>query len=163
MRAVLPALIAILCGAAILPHNRIIDWLAARAIPNNGCFSLIGDAQSAELVSPQISLVHRLASRSQGRLPYLIWVLFYPTGVWEKLLEFDLSLAMNGVLMIKHYAPRRRGALVDGDDKTRCCCVHTDFLQFFILIYCVNAMRCIELSGALALWLGYHNHFSGAG
>ena len=35
--------------------------------------------------------------------------------------------------------------------------------SFFIFIYCLNAMRCIELSDALGLLLGYHNHFSGAG
>src|SRR5947209_6245357 len=63
-------------SAAVLPDDRAMDRLSCRAVPDDDCFALIGDADAGD--TARINLTENLANDGQGVAPDLLRVMLYP-------------------------------------------------------------------------------------
>jgi hypothetical protein len=76
-------------GAAILPHDRARQRLAAQLVPRHRRFALVGDADRGD-PSHIANLRHNVARAGQRALPYLGGVMLDPTRL--RIILRDLSL-----------------------------------------------------------------------
>ena len=56
-------------GAAILPDDRVVDRLAGLAVPDDGRFALVGDADGGDVLRPQPARVRALRRRRRSATP----------------------------------------------------------------------------------------------
>ena len=61
--------------APILPHDRVVNWLARDLVPKQDCFTLIGDANGRDVVA---DLVDDLATDCEGSIPDRFWIVLDP-------------------------------------------------------------------------------------
>ena len=89
-------------GAPVLPHNRVVDWLARPAVPNDGCLSLVGDAESRDPAGRQTRFSQGLDGHRNLGSPDLARIVLHPTGLRIELREFPLGEAHNGGIIAEN-------------------------------------------------------------
>jgi hypothetical protein len=72
-------------GARVLPDDGIVDWFACSGIPNDSGFTLIGDADSDEVLRREVGLGKRDLNCLASTLVNLHGVVFYPTRLRQYL------------------------------------------------------------------------------
>jgi len=77
--------------AGVLPDESVCEGLAGFAIPDDGGFALIGDADRGQVLGLEISFRHRFEYHFAGTLPDFFRVVFDPTGLGINLLVFLLG------------------------------------------------------------------------
>jgi hypothetical protein len=102
-------------GAAVLPDNGIVNRLAGGAVPDDGGFALIGDADAGDILCREAGLRRDRAHRGDHGLPYLLRVMLDPTRRGEYLAQFLLRGGQRIEGCIERDRACRRRALVNGD------------------------------------------------
>ena len=73
--------------ARILPNDGVADGLAGAAIPEDGGFALVGDANGGEVVRPQALLVHGCGDDLLRASPDFFRIVLHPAGPRIDLLD----------------------------------------------------------------------------
>ena len=87
---------------ARLPDNGIVNWKSSILIPNNGCFSLVGNSDSFDLSWFDATLDKGTSDNRLNRVPDFIWIVFNPTSLRENLSELFLARAYFFSFFIKN-------------------------------------------------------------
>ena len=103
-------------GAAVLPHDGVVDRLAAGAVPHQRGLALVGDADRGDVARGEPGLGDRLAAGRQHRAPQILRIMLDPAGLREVLRKFLLGDGRDGAVGAEHDGAGGRGALVDGED-----------------------------------------------
>src|SRR5581483_2113017 len=104
-----------------LPDDRAMNRLAGGALPDNGGFALIGDADRRDLRGLDLNAgavaVQRLAERAQHRLPDLLGLVLDPARLGEVLRELSVATTPELQLLVEHQHRGPGGPLIDRDDE----------------------------------------------
>ena len=112
--------IAKIGGAPVLPDNRIVNRLAGGAVPDDGGFTLIGDADAGDILGRQARpSPWRRARMATARRPDFLGVVLDPSGRRIDLAQLLLRAGERLQAGIERDGARRCGALVDGDESGR--------------------------------------------
>src|SRR5579862_323998 len=98
--------------SAVLPHDRVRDRAAGRALPHDRRFALIGDRDRVRPFTPPKCF----GGRDEHRLPDLLRVVLDPARPREVLRQLDVPAAANRQVVVDEEAGRARRPLVDGED-----------------------------------------------
>ena len=92
--------VTILSGAAVLPHDGVMDGFAGLAIPEEGGLALIGDADGGDLFGGELGLFQRSFGGGELGFPNRLGIMFHPAGLWEDLRKLLLchGLHTSGVI-----------------------------------------------------------------
>ncbi len=117
--------IAQIRGAPILPDDRVGHGLARRALPDDGGFALVGDADGRNVRGADAGLGQCLGHHSPLRGPDFGRIVLDPSRPRIDLREFPLRAPMNVARMIEDDRARTGRALVQckherHDDKSSC-------------------------------------------
>ena len=88
----------------VLPDDGVVNRLAGAAVPEHRGFTLVGDAQCADVAGFQMGLVQRLTCRDQLGAPDLQRVVFHPAGPRVNLRQLQLRLRHDVAALVKHNA-----------------------------------------------------------
>src|SRR5204863_6923743 len=103
-------------GCAALPHHRGRDRLAAAAIPDDGGFALIGDADRCYLVCSNAGVLQRgLADLDRGFVD-LAWVVLYPTRSGIALRDFPIGTTKDVSIGVEDECRAARRSLIERQD-----------------------------------------------
>ena len=94
--------VAGLGGAAVLPDNGVVDGLAGFAIPDDGGFALVGDADAGDVGKLEAGLGERFGDDTGLGGPDFIGVVLDPAGLREMLGKLALSSAPNRAVAIEN-------------------------------------------------------------
>src|SRR5690606_13870752 len=100
-------------GAAVLPNNGGINWLACFTVPNYGGFTLVCDANCLNIEGGQRCLSHGLSGCLQLGLPNFHRVVLYPSRMREVLAKLVLSHCYNIAFSIEDNTSGTGSALVE--------------------------------------------------
>ena len=89
---------------ARLPDNGIVNWKSSILIPNNSCFSLVGNSDSFDLSWFDATLDKGTSDNRLNRVPDFIWIVFNPTSLRENLSELFLARAYFSPFLLKMMA-----------------------------------------------------------
>ena len=103
-------------GAAVLPHDRAVQGLAARWIPHAHRLALVGHAHREQLALGHAGIGERLPGHGLRQAPELIRVVLHPARPGKVLGELAVGAADRLGTLVEHQAGRARGSLVDGED-----------------------------------------------
>src|SRR5262249_49106391 len=114
-----PQRIAIIRGAPILPDDRVVDWLAALAVPDNGGFALIGYAEAGDVLRGDAGFCHDRPHRCDDCPPYLLRVVL--DLAWRRidLTELHLRSRKRSQSRVECDCARRSRALIDCNESGR--------------------------------------------
>ena len=79
-------------GAAILPDDGVVDRLAGVAIPEDGGFALVGDADGGDVAGVMPAFFSALNGDSPLRLPDLVRIMLDPSGLRKDLAKFPCAV-----------------------------------------------------------------------
>jgi hypothetical protein len=88
--------------------------MTSSAIPYNGCFSLIRDADRRDLFGLNLGFCQHCGDGARLRAPDLIRIMFYPSGLRIILFEFLLGDADDLTPLIDQEGSAAGGALIKG-------------------------------------------------
>ena len=91
------------CPAA-LPDDGPIDRLTGGSVPDNGRFTLVGNADRRDVFIRRADFLHCLTGRGELCLPDFTGVMFHPAGLRIKLCEFFLHHRAHFTLFIEKNA-----------------------------------------------------------
>ena len=103
-------------GAAILPHDGIVDRLAVGAVPHERRLALVGDADGRDVARRKAGLGDGFAAGRKHRAPKILRVMLHPAGLWEALRKFLLGHRRYGAIGTEHDRARGGRALVDREN-----------------------------------------------
>ena len=103
-------------GAAILPHDGIVDRLAAGAVPYQRRLALVGDADRRDVARRKAGLGDGLAAGREHGAPEVLRIMLDPAGLREVLREFLLGDGRDRAIGAEHDGAGGGRALVDGED-----------------------------------------------
>ncbi len=106
-------------AAPVLPDDRVVDRLAALAVPDHGRFALVGDADRGDLARTEAGPRDRLGRDACLRRPDLARVMLDPARVRIDLAEFLLGTGDHRTVRVEDNRARTRGALVEREDMAR--------------------------------------------
>ena len=78
-------------GAAVLPDDRVVDGSPGLPIPDDGRFTLVGDANRGDVARPQARAAERLRHHGYLRRPDFVGIVLDPAGLGKDLREFLLA------------------------------------------------------------------------
>ena len=76
--------------AAVTPHDRIVDRLAGRAVPQDGGLALVGDADRRDILGGDVGARHRGARGRDRRGPDALRIVLDPAGLRIDLRKLEL-------------------------------------------------------------------------
>src|SRR5439155_18156235 len=100
-------------GAAVLPHNGIANRPAGAAVPDDGGFALVGNADGGDITRSQLRIRECLRRHARLRRPDFIRIVLDPAGLWEKLREFLLGDGDDISAVIEYDRARTGCALIE--------------------------------------------------
>ena len=109
-------LVAELGGATVLPDNGVVEGLAGVAVPEEGGFALVGDADGGDVVCNQVGFAKRVMGDLLLRIPDVGGVVFDPAGLGVELGEFLLGDGLDVAVVVEDNGAGTGGALVEGED-----------------------------------------------
>ena len=114
--ALLDQLVDQRCGATALPHDGVIDGLAAYAVPDHRGLALVGDADGGNAVGVDTAL--KLDFHHDGDLAGKDrrGVLLYPTGAREAGFDATTRLGDDAAVLVDDGREYRGGAAVERHD-----------------------------------------------
>jgi hypothetical protein len=80
----------ILAGSSILPHNRVVNGLTGRFIPDNSRFALIGDTHCDNVRRFDTLFLHHPPTSLYRDGDNILRVVLYPTIIRKILRKFSL-------------------------------------------------------------------------
>ncbi len=101
------------CTTPVLPHDGVVDRPASLPIPHDGCFALIGDAQSHHVAGAHTSLAQDFHRRAELRRKNRVGIMLDPTGLRVDLLELMLSRPSDFARLIEEDRARTGSALIE--------------------------------------------------
>ncbi|MNS44991.1 hypothetical protein D3C72_774490 [compost metagenome] len=104
-------------GAAALPDDGVVDGLAGGLFPDNGGFTLVGDADGGDLLAVQAALGQHLGEDGGLGRPDLHGVVLDPARFRVVLGEFALGGRDYVGILIEHDGTGGGGTLIQRDDK----------------------------------------------
>ena len=111
-----PQPVAHTCGAAVLPYDGVMYRLAGAAVPDDGRFPLIRDADGGYVGGRQVRFRQHVGGHACLGRPDFLRVVFDPAGLREDLPEFALRDAPDGAAMVEKNGARTGCALIEGED-----------------------------------------------
>ncbi|MDB6123290.1 MAG: hypothetical protein JWQ71_2283 [Pedosphaera sp.] len=99
--------------APVLPDNCMANWLTRFTVPNNGCLTLIRDANGRNLIATQPRAGERFRNHACLRGPDFIRVMFHPARLRIILCKLLLCDRPDRPGMIEDDCARTRSALID--------------------------------------------------
>jgi hypothetical protein len=102
--------------APILPDDGVVDRFTRAAVPDEGGFALVGDADSCEVALGDVARPQRLLRRRKLAGPDVTWIVLDPAALRIDLGELALGGGMDVAGAIKEDGPRAGGALVECED-----------------------------------------------
>ncbi len=102
--------------APVLPDNGVIHGISGFAIPHDGGFALIRDAQRGDIARPGVGTTERFNGYADLGGPDIFRIVFHPTGARIMLLKFALGSAVDGAALIEQNGARTGGSLIQGKD-----------------------------------------------
>jgi len=106
--------------APVLPDDGAMDRLAGGALPDDRRLALIGDAERRDARYAATDAFDDLAHRRERVAPDVLRVVLDPSGGGVVLLELATRAGEGACRRVKYDGARRSGALVDGEDVSRC-------------------------------------------
>ena len=106
-------------GAAVLPDDGVMDGRAGFAIPDDGRFALVGDADGGDIGDGRA--VEGAADDFQRRLPDFFGVVFDPAVLRIELLVFGLRGFQRRAVGIEENGSARRRSLIDRKNFAALC------------------------------------------
>jgi hypothetical protein len=103
-------------GAPVLPHDRIADRRAGRAVPDERRLALIGNADRRHVGGAQPRARQRFGRDGELRRPDVGGIVLDPARPRKDLSEFLLRDRAHTAAAIEHDRARARRALVEGED-----------------------------------------------
>src|ERR1700688_2020314 len=102
------------CGCAtILPNDCFVDGLAGCAVPYDGGFALIGDANRGYITSLQVGFGQGFPGHRYLRCRDLLRVVLDPSRLGEELGELGLGHGDDGAAIVKQQSSRTGCALIE--------------------------------------------------
>jgi hypothetical protein len=101
-------------GTTILPHDRVGDRPASRAVPQDGCLALIGDPDRRQIRGFDARLGNGLGDNARLRRPDFRRIVLHPPWLWIVLREFPLRDRAHRASVIEHDRAGAGRALVQG-------------------------------------------------
>ena len=93
--------IAVGGGSSALPYDGVMYGLAVSFIPEDGGFSLVGDADAGNIFCGDAQLFNGTTGNFQLRIPDFHGVMFHPAGVGVILLELLLGGTQHFAVFVK--------------------------------------------------------------
>jgi len=103
-------------GAAVLPHDRVVDGTERVALVEQRRLALVGDADAGDVPGRGLGDLQRLRARRERRLPDLLRVVLDPAGLREVLRELAVPAAEDAPRRVDEEPSDPRRARVDGED-----------------------------------------------
>ena len=103
--------------ARILPDQRVGQRLAGLAVPQDGGFALVGDAQRRQVAGPQAALRHGFGDDLARPQPDLLRIVLHPSGLRIDLLVLLLGAGDDCARPVENQKARAGGALIDRSDE----------------------------------------------
>ena len=103
--AVRSELVADQGGAAVLPHDGVVDRLPGVPIPHDNRLALICDADGDDVTRPQVRLIKRRFGDADLRVPNFYWIVLHPTSSREDLFELLSRDSLDPAVVVKHDGP----------------------------------------------------------
>ncbi len=103
-------------GTPVLPHDGVVDRLAGGAIPHDGCFALICDADAGQCLGIELGLGQRAATHFDRGRPDLLRIVLDPARLGEDLRQFLLRRGDRTSGHVEDDGAGAGRALVDGED-----------------------------------------------
>ena len=107
---------AVVGCASILPNDGIVERFARVAVPHEGGFALIGDAQRGNGVGAKACCLQHFRKGGALTGPDFSWIVFDPTRLGVDLLECLLGSGYDLAGVIEEYGSGARGSLVQGEN-----------------------------------------------
>ena len=102
-------------GAGILPDDGVVIGLSGVAVPDNGGFALVGNADGGDFGAGGFG--ERGAYGFLGALPDFERIVLDPAGLRVELAVFELVGGDGATCVVEEHAAGAGGALVDGGDE----------------------------------------------
>ena len=109
-------LIAEVGGPAVLPDDRVMNGAAGLAVPDDGCFALVGDADCLDVCCGELGVAQHGLHDIALALPDFIGIVFDPAGFGEILAEFSLSDAQHLPVATEKNRSATGGSLIESED-----------------------------------------------
>ena len=103
-------------GAAALPHDRIAEGLAGRALPEQRGFALIGDADGRNIVYVDPRFFHRELQRVQLTVQNVLRTMLHPAGLGINLRKFNAVRRDQIRMLVEHDGARAGRSLIQRYD-----------------------------------------------
>ena len=107
---------AVLGCPTALPYNGVVNGLACALVPENGGFSLVGDANGGNVSGSEPFLFQGFLCHFQLALPDFHGVVFHPAGLGINLTIFLLSSADSCAIFVKEDTAGAGGSLIQRHD-----------------------------------------------
>ena len=109
-------LFADVSSSSALPYDCIENGLTCCSVPEDSCFSLIGDTDTAQILRIDAQKRHTLRGHCQLRGPDLLGIVLHPARLGEDLPEFSLGSGADIAFVIEQDAAGTGGTLIQGHD-----------------------------------------------
>ncbi len=103
-------------SAPVLPDNGIAQCASAIALPQDGGFALIGDADGSQIVRAQARALQGLAGAAQLRFPDFLGIVLHPSRLWIDLPQFAPRHRHRPSLAIEDDCTRTGRPLIQGQN-----------------------------------------------
>src|ERR1700722_12155807 len=95
--------------ATILPDDGIMDGITGLAIPDDGGFALVGDAETGDVAGTNAGASERLDRHRNLREPDFLRVLLHPARLGINLTDFFLGHGANLPFLVENNGPHAGG------------------------------------------------------
>ncbi len=106
-------LLATFRGSAVLPDDGVVDGFAVGAVPDDGGFALVGDAQTGEVACAQTGFAEDFDYGTQLRGQDIEGVVFYPAALRVDLVELMMRVGDDVAVFAKQNGTRAGGSLIE--------------------------------------------------
>ena len=101
---------------ARLPNDSIVDRKTSILIPDDSCFTLVGDSDSFDLIRFYPTFDEGTCDNGLNRVPNFIGIMLNPSSLRENLSKFFLTGANFFSFFVKDDGAGTSSSLVDGHD-----------------------------------------------
>jgi hypothetical protein len=100
-------------SAAVLPDQRVVYGHAGFAVPQEGGFALVGDADGGNVFRLRVGLGHCFQGNRDLRRRNLLGIVLHPAGLGKDLIELALGDRSQFSVVIEQQSARAGCALIE--------------------------------------------------